>query len=105
MDIDANRQTAYVYNSSGSLGLAAQRQKLPIARYKDHILYLLEKHQVVVIVGETGCGKSTQIPQYLYEAGWCSEPGTMASFLPKSVSLCAAWQQVVYRVGYWAGRL
>ena len=85
MDIDANRQTAYVYNSSGSLGLAAQRQKLPIARYKDHILYLLEKHQVIVIVGETGCGKSTQIPQYLYEAGWCSEPGTMASFLTKSI--------------------
>ena len=79
VDIDANRETAYVYNSSGSLGLAAQRHRLPIARYKDHILYLLEKHQVVVIVGETGCGKSTQIPQYLYEAGWCSEPGTMVS--------------------------
>ena len=46
VDIDANRETAYVYNSSGSLGLAAQRHKLPIARYKDHILYLLEKHQV-----------------------------------------------------------
>ena len=37
-----------MYNSSGSLGLAAQRHKLPIARYKDHILYLLEKHQVKV---------------------------------------------------------
>ena len=49
MDIDANRETAYVYNSSGSLGLAAQRHRLPIARYKDHILYLLEKHQVRVL--------------------------------------------------------
>ena len=39
VDIDANRETAYVYNSSGSLGLAAQRHRLPIARYKDHILY------------------------------------------------------------------
>ena len=48
VDIDANRETAYVYNSSGSLGLAAQRHRLPIARYKDHILYLLEKHQVKV---------------------------------------------------------
>lgn len=27
------------------------------------ILYLLEKYQVLVVVGETGCGKSTQLPQ------------------------------------------
>lgn len=25
----------------------------------------------MIIVGETGCGKSTQIPQYLFESGWC----------------------------------
>lgn len=62
---------------SPSLSLAAQRQKLPIARNKDHILYLLERHQVVIVVGETGSGKSTQIPQYIVEAGWCAERGKM----------------------------
>lgn len=36
------------------------------------ILYLVEHHATIVIVGETGSGKSTQIPQYLLEAGWCS---------------------------------
>ena len=36
------------------------------------ILYLVEHHATTVIVGETGSGKSTQIPQYLLEAGWCS---------------------------------
>ncbi len=77
VDLDANRETAFVYNASPSLALAAQRQRLPIAKNKDHILYLLEKHQVVIIVGETGCGKSTQIPQYLIEAGWCADSGTM----------------------------
>lgn len=30
---------------------------------RNHILYLIENYQTVVIVGETGCGKSTQIPQ------------------------------------------
>ena len=35
-----------------------------------HILYLIERHNTVVIVGETGSGKTTQIPQYLMEAGW-----------------------------------
>jgi ATP-dependent RNA helicase DHX8/PRP22 len=40
---------------------------LPIAVEKDHILELLEKNQFLVISGETGCGKSTQLPQYIYQ--------------------------------------
>ena len=47
-----------------------QRARLPIAKYRDNLLYLLENHQVVVVVGETGSGKSTQLPQYLLEAGY-----------------------------------
>ena len=46
-----------------------QRARLPIAKYRDN----LENHQVVVVVGETGSGKSTQLPQYLLEAGY-AEP-------------------------------
>ncbi|KAG5306673.1 DHX35 helicase, partial [Acromyrmex insinuator] len=42
-----------------------QRQRLPIFKNKDHIIYLLEKYQTLVLVGETGCGKSTQVPQAL----------------------------------------
>lgn len=33
-------------------------------------MYLLEKYQTLVVQGETGCGKSTQIPQYLAECGY-----------------------------------
>lgn len=77
LDVDAQKDTTFVYNSTPSLGLAAQRQKLPIFKTRDHILYMLEKFQVVIIVGETGSGKSTQIPQYLVEAGWCLEEGQM----------------------------
>lgn len=34
-----------------------------ILQYRNQILYLAEKYQTVIIIGETGCGKSTQIPQ------------------------------------------
>lgn len=53
--------------------LAQPTVLLPIARYKRNLQYAIEKYSVVVIIGETGSGKTTQIPQYLYEAGWCRD--------------------------------
>ncbi|KAF7491869.1 putative ATP-dependent RNA helicase DHX35 [Sarcoptes scabiei] len=55
------------FNPNKSLPIEFQRAKLPIFEFKNQILYLLEKYQVLIIIGETGCGKSTQIPQFLYE--------------------------------------
>ncbi|GBP82217.1 Probable ATP-dependent RNA helicase DHX35 [Eumeta japonica] len=61
--IDKDAKTDFVYNRYHHLPLETQRQKLPIFQYRNHILYLLENHQTLVLVGETGSGKSTQIPQ------------------------------------------
>ncbi|CAB1113098.1 unnamed protein product [Ectocarpus sp. CCAP 1310/34] len=46
-----------------------QRRGLPIFAHKADIIRAVKYHQTVVVVGETGSGKSTQIPQFLYEAG------------------------------------
>ena len=43
------------------LPLDAQRRSLPIFRHKNSILYALKTHRTIVIVGETGCGKTTQV--------------------------------------------
>lgn len=43
------------------------RRKLPAWGKMDNILNIIEKSQVVVISGETGCGKSTQVPQFLLD--------------------------------------
>lgn len=75
-DIDNESNTVFVFNRNISLSLNEQRNRLPIAKYKLKILYVLENYQVLVLVGDTGCGKSTQIPQYLKDAGWC-ENGLM----------------------------
>lgn len=37
--------------------------KCNLFQLRNHILYLVENYQTLVIIGETGCGKSTQIPQ------------------------------------------
>lgn len=46
---------------------------LPIAKHRESLLYTIETHAVTIVVGQTGCGKSTQLPQYLEKAGWCAD--------------------------------
>ncbi|KAI0932374.1 hypothetical protein AcW2_001025 [Taiwanofungus camphoratus] len=44
-----------------------QRDQLPIARYRGEIITILESSQILVLSGETGCGKSTQVPAFILE--------------------------------------
>lgn len=44
-----------------------RRQDLPITSFKANVLQALDSHNVILISGETGCGKSTQVPQFLLE--------------------------------------
>lgn len=66
--------------------LAAVRRSLPIYAYRDDLLAAIAEHQVLVVVGETGSGKTTQIPQYLHEVGYtklgkigCTQPRRVAA--------------------------
>lgn len=45
---------------------------LPVYQHKMEILEAVQNEQVVLIAGDTGCGKSTQVPQYLSEVGYKS---------------------------------
>lgn len=47
--------------------MAGQRAALPAAAYRTRILDTLAEGQVLVIEGETGCGKTTQVPQFVLE--------------------------------------
>jgi energy-coupling factor transporter ATP-binding protein EcfA2 len=38
--------------------------------YREQIVTAIRNENVVIIAGDTGCGKSTQVPQYLLEAGY-----------------------------------
>ncbi|XP_022092525.1 probable ATP-dependent RNA helicase DHX34 [Acanthaster planci] len=62
--------------------LLRDRANLPIARYQDMIVEATRANQVVIVAGDTGCGKSTQVPQYLMKAGFkgiaCTQPRRIA---------------------------
>ncbi|KAJ8678997.1 hypothetical protein QAD02_014784 [Eretmocerus hayati] len=85
-DLDAHQSTQFVFNPNQSLALDLQRKRLPIYKLRSHIIYLLENYQALILVGETGCGKSTQIPQFLVEAGWATNGKLIGITEPRRVA-------------------
>ncbi|KAJ1560194.1 hypothetical protein HK405_007923, partial [Cladochytrium tenue] len=84
------------------------RANLPIYEFREQLLEAIEQFQVLIIVGETGSGKTTQIPQYLHETGYtkggrkigCTQPRRVAAM---SVAARVAEEmstKVGHEVGY-----
>jgi len=49
--------------------LLAVRQSLPIYPFREEIIKEISLNDHIIVVGETGSGKTTQVPQFLYEDG------------------------------------
>eukprot|EP00854_Cymbomonas_tetramitiformis_P018602 gene18602-22213_t len=63
-----------------------QRQYLPIYDIHEELMSIIREFNVVVVVGETGSGKTTQMTQYMHEAGYttygmvgCTQPRRVAA--------------------------
>ena len=48
-------------------GMMHSRRKLPIWSFKRNLIDAVDQNQIVIVCGETGCGKSTQVPSFLLE--------------------------------------
>ncbi|KAL5482136.1 hypothetical protein EMCRGX_G022425 [Ephydatia muelleri] len=88
------------------------QESLPIFQLKGPILQTVLDHQVVLVAGDTGCGKSTQVPQYLLEAGFgkiaCTQPRRIACIsLAKRVgyeTLSEYGTEIAYQVRFEASK-
>jgi len=49
--------------------LSIERKKLPVYSARERIIKEIKENETIILVGETGSGKTTQIPQYIYESG------------------------------------
>ncbi|KAM9330878.1 putative ATP-dependent RNA helicase DHX37 [Gastrophryne carolinensis] len=70
------------------------RLKLPILAEEQAIMEAIKENPVVVLCGETGSGKTTQVPQFLYEAGFGSDNDIIGITEPRRVAAVTMSQRV-----------
>uniref|UniRef100_M1B766 RNA helicase n=1 Tax=Solanum tuberosum TaxID=4113 RepID=M1B766_SOLTU len=66
---------------------------LPIVRFEEKIVETVKENPVVVVIGETGSGKSTQLPQILYRRGY-AKSGIIAVTQPRRVAAVSVSRRV-----------
>ncbi|KAL6556148.1 hypothetical protein OROGR_005436 [Orobanche gracilis] len=81
-----------------------KRKDLPIVIMEQEIMEAINDHSNAIICGETGCGKTTQVPQFLYEAGYGSSKSHVHSGIigvtqPRRVVVLATAKRVAYELG------
>ena len=79
------------------------RQSLPVYQYKDDLLAAIRDNQVLIIQGETGSGKTTQIPQYLNEIGYTRNNKKIAITQPRRVAAMSVAARVAYEMNVKCG--
>lgn len=77
---------------------------LPIYAHKKEIVDAVWQNKVVVLVGETGSGKTTQVPQFLYEAGFASK-GAICVTQPRRIAAISVANRVAFEMGVTVGGL
>ncbi|KAM3938487.1 putative ATP-dependent RNA helicase DHX37 isoform 2-T2 [Leptodactylus fuscus] len=70
------------------------RLKLPILAEEQVIMEAIKENPIVILCGETGSGKTTQVPQFLYEAGYGSENDIIGITEPRRVAAVTMSQRV-----------
>lgn len=86
------------YGRKTNLSILEQRQGLPIYKLREELLRAVHENQVLIVIGETGSGKTTQITQYLAEEGFLSV-GKLACTQPRRVAAMSVAKRVSEEYG------
>ncbi|XP_053079345.1 pre-mRNA-splicing factor ATP-dependent RNA helicase DHX16 isoform X2 [Acinonyx jubatus] len=79
--------------------IQAVRRSLPVFPFREELLAAIANHQVLIIEGETGSGKTTQIPQYLFEEGYTKKGMKIACTQPRRVAAMSVAARVAREMG------
>uniref|UniRef100_A0AAY4ECJ7 RNA helicase n=1 Tax=Denticeps clupeoides TaxID=299321 RepID=A0AAY4ECJ7_9TELE len=81
---------------------AENMPRLPIYQQKERLVEAVRCNAFLVVTGETGSGKTTQLPQYLFQAG--REGGKIGVTQPRRVAAITVAQRVSHEMGFTLGR-
>ncbi|KAJ3051730.1 ATPdependent RNA helicase, partial [Rhizophlyctis rosea] len=88
--------------TTGYIKMQQQRHNLPAWTLRTSILQTVRNNRVIVISGETGCGKTTQVPQYIYDEAIQSRRGARCKILvtqPRRISAIGVAERVASERG------
>ena len=86
------------FGQRSALPLKEQRESLPVYKLKGELLSAIADNQVLIVVGETGSGKTTQMTQYLIEAGY-GRRGIVGCTQPRRVAAVSVAKRVAEEAG------
>lgn len=94
-----NKNEKKIINSEGSSNftrfktIKEQKEYLPAFAVREELMNIIRDNQVVVVIGETGSGKTTQLTQYLYEDGYAKD-GLIGCTQPRRVAAMSVAKRV-----------
>ncbi|GLC45966.1 hypothetical protein PLESTB_001624100 [Pleodorina starrii] len=89
---------AISYGVQDARSIKDQRESLPIYKLKQQLIEAVRDNQVLVVIGETGSGKTTQMTQYLAEAGYTAG-GKIGCTQPRRVAAMSVAKRVAEEFG------
>ena len=81
-----------------SMSIKQQRESLPVFKFRKQLLDAVAENQLLIVVGDTGSGKTTQLTQYLAEGGYAND-GMVGCTQPRRVAAMSVAKRVAEEVG------
>lgn len=91
------------YGHINNKPLKEQRESLPVYRLKSELCRAISENQVLVVIGETGSGKTTQMTQYMAEMGY-TKAGIIGCTQPRRVAAMSVAKRVAEEYGCQLGQ-
>lgn len=86
------------YGRATTMTIKEQRESLPIFKLRGQLLKAVAENPMLVVIGETGSGKTTQMTQYLAEVGYTSK-GMIGCTQPRRVAAMSVAKRVAEEFG------
>ena len=89
----------YPFAIRSTLSMKEQKESLPIYQFKKDLIQAIHENKILVVIGETGSGKTTQITQYLLEAGYIKKGKRIGCTQPRRVAAISVAKRVAEEMG------